>query len=384
MIKMIRFRVILAAVLSLASPVAFAQSSGADIYIPKCAGCHGTNGIVVSEVSKGMGTRDATDPYIKSLTANRMFSSVKNGKRGMNGTFGMPPFKNRLTDAQIRDAVAFYRELGTAVPNASALLAQAPGPDVSNSVQGLGQTPPSPAQGYPQVLLSGWYFQPKTGARFQINSDGSFVLVYSDQHVVPGHFAVNGNTLVMTYPNGDALSSTLTIQENNIYLNGSLAWVWQGNAPGGQVAPLKFPSIYVSAQTPADQLQLNSDNSFSLQEDGQPYHGTFEANGNTLELSISETSTKTALSRLGDSLIDGSGQTWIFREQFAGSAPHEDVLRNEDIIRMVKAGFDDSIIIAKVSGSKCQFDTSVDTLIELKKQGGVSAPVLKAMVAAGK
>ena len=85
-------------------------------------------------------------------------------------------------------------------------------------------------------------------------------------------------------------------------------------APAHAVAALRLPSTYVSAQTPADQLKLNADNSFSLQEGGQPYHGTFVASGNTLELNISETSTKTTLSRQGDNLIDSSGQTWSFRK----------------------------------------------------------------------
>ena len=41
------------------------------------------------------------------------------------------------------------------------------------------------------------------------------------------------------------------------------------------VIHLNLPSTYVNAQTPADQLQLNADNSFSLQEAGQTYRGTF-------------------------------------------------------------------------------------------------------------
>ena len=51
---------------------------------------------------------------------------------------------------------------------------------------------------------------------------------------------------------------------------------------------------------------------------------------------------------------------------------------------MVKAGLDDTLIIAKIakiSSSKCQFDTSTDALIQLK-QSGVSAAVLKAIVGA--
>ena len=84
--------------------------------------------------------------------------------------------------------------------------------------------------------------------------------------------------------------------------------------PQPPVTPLKLPALYVSARAPADQLHLNGDNSFSLQESGEPYHGTFVANGNTLELSISETSTKTTLSRLGTDLTDSSGQTWRLRQ----------------------------------------------------------------------
>jgi len=248
--------------------------------------------------------------------------------------------------------------------------------------------------------------------------------------------------------------------------------------PPPPVALLKLPSRYASAQTPADKLELNADNSFSLQEGGQPYHGTFVCNGNTIELNISETSTTTTLTREGDDLADSGGQTWSLREQSAGAAPGQitnaavsptgkiagqyvmtqepdnrlqlntegtfslvqrgrnysgtftiagnkvtlrggiratafliddtliddeglkwvkqtggprpagtapggDMLQNADIIKLAKAGFDDTIIISKISSSKCQFDTSTDALIQLKKSG-VSAPVLKAMVGAGK
>jgi len=149
-------------------------------------------------------------------------------------------------------------------------------------------------------------------------------------------------------------------------------------------AVLRLPATYANAQAPADQLQLNADNSFSLQEAGQAYHGTFAVNGNTVELSISEPNIpKTTATLQGNNLTDSSGQTWVLREQSAGTAPGGTKLQNEDIIKMAKAGFDDAIIIAKISSSKCQFDTSTDALIRLK-QSGVTAAVLKAMVGAGK
>ncbi|MGA9055020.1 MAG: hypothetical protein WB763_00760 [Terriglobia bacterium] len=148
-------------------------------------------------------------------------------------------------------------------------------------------------------------------------------------------------------------------------------------------AVLRLPATYANPQAPADQLQLNADNSFSLQEAGQAYHGTFAVNGNTLELTISESNTKTTATLQGNNLTDSSGQTWVLREQSAGTPPGGTVLQNEDVIKMAKAGFDDAIIIAKITSSKCQFDTSTDALIRLK-QSGVTAAVLKAMVEAGK
>ena len=146
---------------------------------------------------------------------------------------------------------------------------------------------------------------------------------------------------------------------------------------------LKLPSIYVSAQTPADQLRLNADNTFSLQEAGQNYRGTFAANGNTLDLTIGDTGTKTTATMEANKLTDSSGQTWVLQEQSAQPPLNGPVLKNQDVISLAKAGLDDGIIIAKIASSTCQFDTSTAALIKLK-QSGVSAAVIKAMVGAGK
>jgi hypothetical protein len=152
--------------------------------------------------------------------------------------------------------------------------------------------------------------------------------------------------------------------------------------PAVSIVPLNLPSTYAKAETPADQLQLNADNSFSSQEAGQTYRGTFAANGGTLELNISGGS-KTTATIQGNNLTDSSGQVWVLGEQPARSAAADAVLQNQDVIKLVKAGLDDTLIIAKIGSSRCQFDTSTDALIQLK-QSGVSAAVLKAVVAAGK
>ena len=95
-------------------------------------------------------------------------------------------------------------------------------------------------------------------------------------------------------------------------------------------APLRLPSTFVSAQTPADQIQLNADNSFSLQEAGQTYRGTFVANGNTLELNISGGPKSTATIQ-GNSLTDSGGQTWILGTPSPGSTSTRTLPPNREI-----------------------------------------------------
>ncbi len=54
---------------------------------------------------------------------------------------------------------------------------------------------------------------------------------------------------------------------------------------------------------------------------------------------------------------------------------------NDDVIKMVQAKLPDSILIAKIKSSTCDFDTSPDALIKLKR-AGVSDIVLNAIVEA--
>ena len=104
MMKAIRSKVALAAVVTLASSVGFAQSGGEATYKAKCAVCHGATGTPSAGMAKSMGIKAASDPAIKALTAAQEFAAVKNGKGKMHPVAG-------LTDAQIKDVVAFYRGL---------------------------------------------------------------------------------------------------------------------------------------------------------------------------------------------------------------------------------------------------------------------------------
>lgn len=56
-------------------------------------------------------------------------------------------------------------------------------------------------------------------------------------------------------------------------------------------------------------------------------------------------------------------------------------LTNDDVLKMVHARLPDSVVVAKIKSSNCQFDTSPDALISMK-QAGVSESVLRAIAEA--
>jgi cytochrome c6 len=101
-----RTRSILAlATMCAASAVGFAQSGGEAVYKANCQSCHGATGAPSLGMAKMMGVKAASDPDIKKLTPEQEFDSVKNGKGKMK------PFAGKLSDAQIKDAVAYFRTL---------------------------------------------------------------------------------------------------------------------------------------------------------------------------------------------------------------------------------------------------------------------------------
>ena len=103
MTKTIRYQVVLAAAIALASSVSFAQAAGEATYKAKCQSCHGVAGTPSPAMAKTMGVKAASDPSVKSKTEAQMIAATTNGMGKMG------PFKGKLTDAQIKDAVAYFR-----------------------------------------------------------------------------------------------------------------------------------------------------------------------------------------------------------------------------------------------------------------------------------
>lgn len=63
----------------------------------------------------------------------------------------------------------------------------------------------------------------------------------------------------------------------------------------------------------------------------------------------------------------------------ASLAAHAAVMTNDDVVKMVKAGVGDSLVLQQIERSQPAFDTSVDGVIQLKK-AGVSDTVINRMM----
>jgi len=97
----------LAGILAIASTIGmplFAQS-GAEIYKTKCQMCHGAAGMAESGAGKAMKVKPVTDPGVKQMSEAQMVDAVRKGMGKMQ------PYKDKLTDAQIHESVAYFRTL---------------------------------------------------------------------------------------------------------------------------------------------------------------------------------------------------------------------------------------------------------------------------------
>jgi mono/diheme cytochrome c family protein len=101
--KMNRICALLTLATLLSGAAATAQPGDA-LYKTKCQSCHGASGTPNPSLAKLLGIKPVTDPDIQKLTVDQMAAAVRNGKGKMKPVPG-------LTDAQVKDVVAYYRGL---------------------------------------------------------------------------------------------------------------------------------------------------------------------------------------------------------------------------------------------------------------------------------
>ena len=83
----------------------FAQSSGADTYKAKCMMCHAADGAGNTPAGKAMKAVPFSSPDLVKASDADLIAATKNGKGRM------PAYSSRLTDAQIKDVIAYIRTL---------------------------------------------------------------------------------------------------------------------------------------------------------------------------------------------------------------------------------------------------------------------------------
>ena len=102
------FRIKTASIILLAASVvvpAFAGTAGADLYKAKCAMCHGADSLAATPMAKNLKVLSFKDAAMIKAPEAQFIASTTNGKGKM------PAYKGKLTDAQIKDVVAYIRTL---------------------------------------------------------------------------------------------------------------------------------------------------------------------------------------------------------------------------------------------------------------------------------
>jgi mono/diheme cytochrome c family protein len=101
---MLRSQIVLAAAVSLAGVMCFAQD-GAATYKNKCAMCHGPTGTPNAGIAKTYPTiKPVSDPSVKALSVAQIEAVVKNGQGKMHPVAG-------LTDPQVTAVAAYFKTL---------------------------------------------------------------------------------------------------------------------------------------------------------------------------------------------------------------------------------------------------------------------------------
>jgi cytochrome c6 len=87
-----------------AGTVSFAQT-GADLYKSKCQMCHGADGMAGTPAGKSTKARPFNSPDVMKMSDDDLIKITTNGHGKM------PAYKEKLTDAQIKDVVAYIHTL---------------------------------------------------------------------------------------------------------------------------------------------------------------------------------------------------------------------------------------------------------------------------------
>lgn len=96
---------VISLLLALAAAPTLLAEEGAALYKSKCAMCHGPDGKGQTPVGKSMKARDLGSDEVQKQTDAELVKITLEGKGKM------PPYKGKLTEAEVEAIVAFIRTL---------------------------------------------------------------------------------------------------------------------------------------------------------------------------------------------------------------------------------------------------------------------------------
>ncbi len=103
--KLIQKTAVLGLALMATGTMSFAQSGGEATYKAKCQMCHGATGAGDTPAGKAMKVKPFSDPEVAKMSEAALMNITKNGQGKM------PAYKDKLTDAQIKDVIAYIHGL---------------------------------------------------------------------------------------------------------------------------------------------------------------------------------------------------------------------------------------------------------------------------------
>jgi mono/diheme cytochrome c family protein len=92
------------ALIALPARVFPADQKTMDLYKSTCQGCHGPDG-KASIFGKKMGAKDFHDPDVARLSQADLVRIISDGKNKM------PPYKGKLTDAEMKALARYIKEM---------------------------------------------------------------------------------------------------------------------------------------------------------------------------------------------------------------------------------------------------------------------------------
>jgi cytochrome c6 len=84
---------------------AASEAAGATVYKAQCAGCHGADGSGSTTIGKALKVQDLRKPQIQAMKDAELAASIEKGKGKM------PPFKGKLSAAEIGQVVDYMRSI---------------------------------------------------------------------------------------------------------------------------------------------------------------------------------------------------------------------------------------------------------------------------------